>query len=172
MIYGAIQRSHYPMPTVEELLPDLHRAKVFSVADTGMLSSTMLVPCWPLSTLHMVAIGGYECRLDWILLLRSFSADKTRQQKDSTKEEAYRGHAEISEHLWNAVVKETWSWTRRSWNFGAKKFDLLDIYWQVKEFVLPRQGQSCTEHADTNRCFRCKKICGIRYVLQQISTKT
>lgn len=30
---GAIQRSHYPMPTVEELLPDLHKAKVFSVAN-------------------------------------------------------------------------------------------------------------------------------------------
>ncbi|XP_062601076.1 uncharacterized protein K02A2.6-like [Saccostrea cucullata] len=30
---GAIQRSHYPMPTVEELLPDLNKAKVFSVAD-------------------------------------------------------------------------------------------------------------------------------------------
>lgn len=29
----AIQRSHYPMPTVEELLPDLNKARVFSVAD-------------------------------------------------------------------------------------------------------------------------------------------
>lgn len=27
--------------------------------------------------------------------------------KGSTKEESYRGHAEISEHSWNAVVKET-----------------------------------------------------------------
>lgn len=29
----AIQRSHYPMSTVEQLLPDLKNAKVFSVAD-------------------------------------------------------------------------------------------------------------------------------------------
>ena len=29
----AIQRSHYPMPTIDQLLPDLSKAKVFSVAD-------------------------------------------------------------------------------------------------------------------------------------------
>jgi hypothetical protein len=29
----AIQQSHYPMSTVEQLLPDLKNAKVFSVAD-------------------------------------------------------------------------------------------------------------------------------------------
>ncbi|VDI47522.1 Hypothetical predicted protein [Mytilus galloprovincialis] len=29
----AIKRSHYPMPTIEELLPDLNKARIFSVAD-------------------------------------------------------------------------------------------------------------------------------------------
>jgi hypothetical protein len=29
----AIKRRHYPMPTIEEILPDLHNAKVFSVLD-------------------------------------------------------------------------------------------------------------------------------------------
>ena len=29
----ALKRSHYPMPTIEEILPELSKAKVFSVAD-------------------------------------------------------------------------------------------------------------------------------------------
>lgn len=30
----ALKRSHYPMPMIEEILPELSKAKVFSVADT------------------------------------------------------------------------------------------------------------------------------------------
>jgi len=30
---NALKRSHYPMPTIEEILPELSKAKVFSVAD-------------------------------------------------------------------------------------------------------------------------------------------
>ena len=30
---SAIQRSHYPMPTIEDILPDLHNAKIFSLLD-------------------------------------------------------------------------------------------------------------------------------------------
>ena len=29
----ALKRSHYPIPTIEEILPELSKAKVFSVAD-------------------------------------------------------------------------------------------------------------------------------------------
>ena len=29
----ALKRSHYPMPTIEEVLPELSKAKIFSVAD-------------------------------------------------------------------------------------------------------------------------------------------
>ena len=29
----ALKRSHYPMPTIEEILPELSKVKVFSVAD-------------------------------------------------------------------------------------------------------------------------------------------
>jgi len=29
----ALKRSHYPIPTIEEILPELTKAKVFSVAD-------------------------------------------------------------------------------------------------------------------------------------------
>ena len=31
----ALKRSHYPMPTIEEILPKLHNAKVFSVLDAA-----------------------------------------------------------------------------------------------------------------------------------------
>ena len=30
---SAIQRSHYPMPTIEDILPDLHNAKICSLLD-------------------------------------------------------------------------------------------------------------------------------------------
>lgn len=157
--------------------------------DTGMLSSTMLVPCWPLLTLHMVAIGGYECRLDWILLLRSFSADNTRRQKDFveyavyTTTFSYLGKARLNRKPIGAMRKFPSTHGTLSWKKPEAEQGEVEISAQRSSICgtsidkwrsscWPRQGQNCTEHADTNRCFRCKKICGIRSVLQQISTKT
>lgn len=116
------------MPTVEELLPDLHRAKVFSVADAkngywhvkldnaSSMLTTFNTPHGRYRWLrmpfglnsapeefqrrqHQTAEGlrGVRCVHDDILIFG----------EGSTKEEAYWGHAEISEHSWNAVVKET-----------------------------------------------------------------
>jgi len=80
---ATIQRSHYPLPNIEEILPDLGKAKVFSTVDVkmdiGTLHWTTKAPISQPSTHLLAVIAGFECRLEYPTHLRSFKEVKIRQ---------------------------------------------------------------------------------------------
>ena len=74
----AIQREHYPLPTIEDIATRLHGAKLFTVLDVSKgfwhieldEPSSLLTQ---LSTPHLVAIGGNACHSAFVQHQKSFS---------------------------------------------------------------------------------------------------
>lgn len=74
----ALLRNDYPTPMIDDLLPDLSKARIFSIADTkivsGMFSQLMPVVTLFPSVHHGVIIAGYGYLLVFPLRLKNFSA--------------------------------------------------------------------------------------------------
>jgi hypothetical protein len=73
----ALKRRHYPLPTIEEILPNLSRAKAFSVLDArnGFWHVELDKESSLLSSIHHSdASDGYGCRLGSRQLQRNINA--------------------------------------------------------------------------------------------------
>ena len=83
----AIKRPHFPMPTLEEVIPELNKAKVFTVLDAkdGFLQVVLDEPSSLLTTFWTpfgVATNGIVYLLGYQVLLRNFNVGSWNVWKD------------------------------------------------------------------------------------------
>ena len=81
----ALKRPHYPMPTVEEILPHLSNAKVFSILDAkdGFWQVKLDEESSYLTTFghHLVDIAGFECHSEFLPHRKSSKGDNMNCSK-------------------------------------------------------------------------------------------
>ena len=81
----ALKRPHYPMPTVQEILPHLSNAKVFSILDAkdGFCKSNLTRRAAILRPFghHLVDIAGFECHSEFRRHRKSSKGDNMNCSK-------------------------------------------------------------------------------------------
>ena len=75
----AIRRPHYNMPTIDDMAPDLTKAKVFSVVDAkdGFWQVKLTDKSSYCTTFNTPfgSFAGFACRLGFVLQVKSFSEE-------------------------------------------------------------------------------------------------